>query len=193
MSLLEIKNLTTSFATEQGKVQAVRGISLSVDQGEIVGIVGESGSGKSQSMYSVMGLLSENGTVEDGSILFDGQEISPARFDGTAAAHEKLMESIRGNSMAMIFQDPMSFLNPVLTIEKQLVEPLRNHKKMSAAELHQKAVELLTQVGIPSPEERLKQYPHQLSGGMRQRVIIAIALAVIPSSSSPMSPPPPWM
>ena len=106
MSLLEIKNLTTSFATEQGKVQAVRGISLSVDQGEIVGIVGESGSGKSQSMYSVMGLLSENGTVEDGSILFDGQEISPARFEGTAAAHEKLMESIRGNSMAMIFQDP---------------------------------------------------------------------------------------
>ena len=180
MSLLEIKNLTTSFATEQGKVQAVRGISLSVDQGEIVGIVGESGSGKSQSMYSVMGLLSENGTVEDGSILFDGQEISPARFEGTAAAHEKLMESIRGNSMAMIFQDPMSFLNPVLTIEKQLVEPLRNHKKMSAAELHQRAVELLTQVGIPSPEERLKQYPHQLSGGMRQRVIIAIALACDP-------------
>ena len=127
-----------------------------------------------------MGLLSENGTVEDGSILFDGQEISPARFEGTAAAHEKLMESIRGNSMAMIFQDPMSFLNPVLTIEKQLVEPLRNHKKMSAAELHQKAVELLTQVGIPSPEERLKQYPHQLSGGMRQRVIIAIALACDP-------------
>ena len=180
MSLLEIKNLTTSFATEQGKVQAVRGISLSVDQGEIVGIVGKSGSGKSQSMYSVMGLLSENGTVEDGSILFDGQEISPARFEGTAAAHEKLMESIRGNSMAMIFQDPMSFLNPVLTIEKQLVEPLRNHKKMPAAELHQKAVELLTQVGIPSPEERLKQYPHQLSGGMRQRVIIAIALACDP-------------
>ena len=105
---------------------------------------------------------------------------SPARFEGTAAAHEKLMESIRGNSMAMIFQDPMSFLNPVLTIEKQLVEPLRNHKKMPAAELHQKAVELLTQVGIPSPEERLKQYPHQLSGGMRQRVIIAIALACDP-------------
>ena len=180
MSLLEIKNLTTSFATEQGKVQAVRGISLSVDQGEIVGIVGESGSGKSQSMYSVMGLLSENGTIEDGSIVFDGQEISPAKFPGSAKAYEKLMEGIRGNSMSMIFQDPMSFLNPVLTIEKQLVEPLRNHRKMSAAELHQKAVELLTQVGIPSPEERLKQYPHQLSGGMRQRVIIAIALACHP-------------
>ena len=139
MSLLEIKNLTTSFATEQGKVQAVRGISLSVEQGEIVGIVGESGSGKSQSMYSVMGLLSENGTIESGSILFDGQEISPVQFDGNAAAYEKLMEGIRGNSMSMIFQDPMSFLNPVLTIEKQLVEPLKNHKKMSRAELHQKA------------------------------------------------------
>ena len=112
MSLLEIKNLTTSFATEQGKVQAVRGISLSVEQGEIVGIVGESGSGKSQSMYSVMGLLSENGTIESGSILFDGQEISPVQFDGNAAAYEKLMEGIRGNSMSMIFQDPMSFLNP---------------------------------------------------------------------------------
>lgn len=180
MSLLEIKNLTTSFSTEQGKVQAVRGIDLAVEQGEIVGIVGESGSGKSQSMYSVMGLLSENGTVEQGSILFDGQEISPAAFTGSARAYEKMMEGIRGNTMSMIFQDPMSFLNPVLTIEKQLVEPLRNHQKLSSQELHQKAVELLTQVGIPSPEERLSQYPHQLSGGMRQRVIIAIALACHP-------------
>lgn len=180
MSLLEIKNLTTSFSTEQGSVQAVRGISLAVDQGEIVGIVGESGSGKSQSMYSVMGLLSENGRVEEGSILFDGKEISPKYFDGNEKAYEKYMESIRGNTLSMIFQDPMSFLNPVLTIEKQLVEPLKNHRKIPVAELHQRAVELLTQVGIPSPEERLKQYPHQLSGGMRQRVIIAIALACTP-------------
>ena len=180
MSLLEINNLTTSFETEQGKVQAVRGISLAVEQGEIVGIVGESGSGKSQSMYSVMGLLSENGTVEDGSILFDGQEISPARFTGGAHAYEKMMEGIRGRSLSMIFQDPMSFLNPVLTIEKQLVEPMKNHLHLSGEELHQRAVQLLTQVGIPSPEERLKQYPHQLSGGMRQRVIIAIALACDP-------------
>ncbi len=180
MSLLEIKDLTTSFATDQGKVQAVRGISLSVEQGEIVGIVGESGSGKSQSMYSVMGLLSQNGTVEEGSILFDGNEISPRYFAGGEREYEKYMESIRGNTLSMIFQDPMSFLNPVLTIEKQLVEPLKNHRKIPADQLHQKAVELLTQVGIPSPEERLRQYPHQLSGGMRQRVIIAIALACTP-------------
>ncbi len=180
MSLLEIKDLTTSFATDQGKVQAVRGISLSVEQGEIVGIVGESGSGKSQSMYSLMGLLSQNGTVEEGSILFDGKEISPRYFAGGEREYEKYMESIRGNTLSMIFQDPMSFLNPVLTIEKQLVEPLKNHRKIPADQLHQKAVELLTQVGIPSPEERLRQYPHQLSGGMRQRVIIAIALACTP-------------
>lgn len=180
MSLLEIKNLVTSFKSEQGKVQAVRGIDISVDTGEIVGIVGESGSGKSQSMYSVMGLLNQNGFIEDGSIVFDGKEISPIKFEGSEKEYEKYMESIRGNTISMIFQDPMSFLNPVLSIEKQLVEPLKNHRKMTKTELHQKAVELLTQVGIPSPEERLKQYPHQLSGGMRQRVIIAIALACTP-------------
>ena len=180
MSLLEIKNLVTSFKSEQGKVQAVRGIDIEVDTGEIVGIVGESGSGKSQSMYSVMGLLNQNGFIEDGSIVFDGKEISPIKFEGSEKEYEKYMESIRGNTISMIFQDPMSFLNPVLSIEKQLVEPLKNHRKMTKAELHQKAVELLTQVGIRTPEERLKQYPHQLSGGMRQRVIIAIALACTP-------------
>ena len=177
MSLLEIKNLTTSFATEQGKVQAVRGISLSVEQGEIVGIVGESGSGKSQSMYSVMGLLSENGTIESGSILFDGQEISPVQFDGNAAAYEKLMEGIRGNSMSMIFQDPMSFLNPVLTIGKQLTETITTHEKVTHKEAWDRAVQMLAKVGIPSPEARMKEFPHQLSGGMRQRVMIAMALS----------------
>lgn len=181
MSLLEINNLVTSFHTEQGKVQAVRGISFTVEAGEIIGIVGESGSGKSQSMYSLMGLLSDNGFIEDGSMVFDGQEISPARYNGTHAEWEKYMESIRGNTISMIFQDPMSFLNPVLNIEKQLCEPLIYHKNIrNKSELHKMAVELLTQVGIPSPEERLKQYPHQLSGGMRQRVIIAIALACHP-------------
>ena len=180
MSLLEIKNLTTSFTMEEHKVQAVRGVSLTVDQGEIVGIVGESGSGKSQTMYSVMGLLAQNGEVEEGSILFDGVEISPKHFAGNPKDYEKYMETIRGNTISMIFQDPMSFLNPVLNIETQLVEPLVNHTKLSKQELHTKAIELMTQVGIPSPEERLKQYPHQLSGGMRQRVVIAIALACNP-------------
>lgn len=180
MSLLEIKNLTTSFMSDEGKVQAVRGISLFADKGEIVGIVGESGSGKSQSMYSVMGLLSENGKVEKGSVIFDGVEISPIGFKGDIKEYEKYMQSIRGNTISMIFQDPMSFLNPVLTIEKQVTEPLINHKKLSKEELSEKALELLEKVGIPSPKERLKQYPHQLSGGMRQRVIIAIALACSP-------------
>ena len=181
MSLLEINNLVTSFRTEQGKVQAVRGISFSVEAGEIVGVVGESGSGKSQSMYSLMGLLSDNGIIEEGSMVFDGKEISPVHYAGSTAEWEKMMEDIRGNTISMIFQDPMSFLNPVLTIEKQLCEPLVYHKNIkNKAELHKMAVELLTQVGIPSPEERLKQYPHQLSGGMRQRVIIAIALACHP-------------
>ena len=181
MSLLEINNLVTSFRTEQGKVQAVRGISFSVEAGEIVGVVGESGSGKSQSMYSLMGLLSDNGIIEEGSMVFDGQEISPVHYTGSTAEWEKMMEDIRGNTISMIFQDPMSFLNPVLTIEKQLCEPLVYHKNIkNKAELHKMAVELLTQVGIPSPEDRLKQYPHQLSGGMRQRVIIAIAMACHP-------------
>ena len=162
MSLLEIKNLTTSFKSDEGKVQAVRGISLSVEKGEIVGIVGESGSGKSQSMYSVMGLLNENGIIEDGSIIFDDTEISPIDFPKGEDAHEKYMQSIRGNTISMIFQDPMSFLNPVINIEKQLIEPLMNHQKLSKGDLHKRAIELLDMVGIPSPEERLKQYPHQL-------------------------------
>lgn len=180
MSLLEIKNLTTSFVMEEHKVQAVRNVSLNVDQGEIVGIVGESGSGKSQTMYSVMGLLAQNGQVENGSILFDGVEISPTLFQGSPKDYEKYMETIRGNTIGMIFQDPMSFLNPVLNIETQLVEPLVNHTNLGKKELHEKAISLMEQVGIPSPEERLKQYPHQLSGGMRQRVVIAIALAMSP-------------
>ncbi len=180
MQILEIKNLKTEFFTEQGIVKAVRGIDLSVSSGEIVGIVGESGSGKSQSMYSVMGLLSDNGSIVDGSIMFDGEEISPVAYKDSNAKWEKMMQSIRGNTMSMIFQDTLSFLNPVLTIEQQLTQPLINHQKLTKTERHQKAIELLEQVGISSPEERLKMYPHELSGGMRQRVIIAMAIACNP-------------
>ena len=175
--LLEVKHLTTEFTTEQGTVKAVRDISFSVGHGEIVGIVGESGSGKSQAMYSVMGLLARNGAVKEGEMLFDGHDISPLHFEGGHKAYDKYMQGIRGNSLAMIFQDPMSFLNPVLNIESQLIEPMLNHRKISRDEARKHAIELLRQVGIPSPEARLKQYPHEFSGGMRQRIIIAIALA----------------
>ena len=180
MSLLEVEHLTTQFTTEQGQVQAVRDVSFSLEKGEILGIVGESGSGKSQTMYSVMGLLAANGKVTEGSIRFNGTEIAPQHFAGGMKEYEAYMRKIRGNEISMIFQDPMSFLNPVLNIETQLVEPLLNHQKISRQEARQKAIELLTKVGIPSPEERLKQYPHEFSGGMRQRIIIAIALACNP-------------
>lgn len=180
MSLLEVNHLTTQFTTEQGQVQAVRDVSFSLEKGEILGIVGESGSGKSQAMYSVMGLLASNGRVTEGSIRFNGTEIAPQHFAGGMKEYEAHMRKIRGNEISMIFQDPMSFLNPVLNIETQLVEPLLNHQHLSRQEARQKAIELLTKVGIPSPEARLKQYPHEFSGGMRQRVMIAIALACEP-------------
>ena len=181
MSLLEVNHLTTQFTTEQGQVQAVRDVSFSLEKGEILGIVGESGSGKSQAMYSVMGLLASNGRVTEGSIRFNGTEIAPQHFAGGMKEYEAHMRKIRGNEISMIFQDPMSFLNPVLNIETQLVEPLLNHQHLSRQEARQKAIELLTKVGIPSPEARLKQYPHEFSGGMRQRIIIAIALACTPT------------
>lgn len=179
MSMLEIKHLSTDFETENGMVHAVRDVSLSVAKGEVLGIVGESGSGKSQTMFSVMGLLSGNGKVVNGSITIDGKEISPTAFSDKRE-YEKVMDAIRGNDIAMIFQDPMTFLNPVLRIETQLVEPILNHTKLSKAEAKQRAIELMRKVGIPSPEERIRQYPHQFSGGMRQRIIIAIALACDP-------------
>lgn len=180
MSLLEIKNLTTEFSTENGTVKAVRDVSFSLEKGEVLGIVGESGSGKSQTMFSVMGLLAGNGRVSNGEILLDGQDISPLSYS-SLKEYEEVMNDIRGNDMAMIFQDPMTFLNPVLTIETQLTEPIYNHNKgISKDDARKRAIELMAQVGIPSPEKRLKQYPFQFSGGMRQRIIIAIALACNP-------------
>lgn len=179
MSMLEIKHLSTDFETENGMVHAVRDVSLSVDKGEVLGIVGESGSGKSQTMFSVMGLLSGNGIVKDGSITIDGKEISPKAFS-ERKEYEQVMDRIRGNDLAMIFQDPMTFLNPVLRIETQLIEPIMNHMDISKEEAKKRAIELMRKVGIPSPVTRIRQYPHQFSGGMRQRIIIAIALACDP-------------
>ncbi len=178
--LLEVKKLATEFTTEHGVVKAVRNVSFSVDEGEIVGIVGESGSGKSQTMFSIMGLLAENGQITSGDIMFDGEQISPLCFDGNAKDFEKRMRGIRGNKLSMIFQDPLTFLNPVLSIETQLTEHIVLHQKVSRGQAKERALELMRIVGIPSPEERIKQYPHQFSGGMRQRIIIAIALACNP-------------
>ncbi|MBQ8995104.1 MAG: ABC transporter ATP-binding protein [Oscillospiraceae bacterium] len=179
MSLLKVEDLTTVFHTDQGTVQAVRDVSFELKEGEVLGIVGESGSGKSQTMYSIMGLLADNGVVESGKVTFDGEDISRSAF-ATKKEYEDKMRTIRGNKMAMIFQDPMTFLNPVLRIETQLVEPLMNHTNMSRAEAKERALELMRMVGIPSPEKRIRQYPFEFSGGMRQRIIIAIALTCNP-------------
>ena len=177
MALLEVKNLKTDFITDQGIVQAVRDVSFQVNDGEVLGIVGESGSGKSQTMYTIIGLLAENGVVGDGAdIKFDGKDITPSHF-ANKKEYTEAMRKIRGNDMAMIFQDPMTFLNPIMTIENQLIEPILEHTDMTKAQAVERALELMRLVGIPSPESRLKQYPFEFSGGMRQRIIIAIALA----------------
>ena len=179
MSVLSVEHLSTEFSTEQGTVRAVRDVSFTVEKGEILGIVGESGSGKSVTMFSIMGLLAGNGTVTSGKVMLDGTDLSVSSFS-SPKEYEKKMQATRGNDMAMIFQDPMTFLNPVLRIETQLVEPIMNHTKLSRKEAVARAIELMRKVGIPSPEKRIKQYPHQFSGGMRQRIIIAIALACNP-------------
>lgn len=171
--LLEVNNLRTSFKTHLGDVQAVRGVSFYVDKGEAIGIVGESGCGKSVTMMSIMRLLSENGKIECDSIKFDGKEID--KFS------EKDMENIRGNKMGMIFQDPMTSLNPLYKIGDQLTEHLIKHKKLSKKEAWEKGIKMLDLVGIPSPEKRMNQYPHEFSGGMRQRAMIAISLICEPN------------
>lgn len=180
MALLEVRNLETSFSTGQGRVLAVRDVSFDLEQGEVLGIVGESGSGKSQTMYSIIGLLAGNGIVGNNSeIRFDGEDISPSRFKSNKE-YSEFMRKIRGNTMAMIFQDPMTFLNPILKIEQQLVEPILEHSSLSPQQAREKALELMRLVGIPSPEKRITQYPFEFSGGMRQRIVIAIALACDP-------------
>ncbi|MDR1509802.1 MAG: ABC transporter ATP-binding protein [Synergistaceae bacterium] len=171
-SLLEIKNLRTSFRISGGVVQAVRGVGLSVGEGEFWGIVGESGCGKSVTMLSVMGLLPENAAIRADVMAFGGKDL--------LRASPREMRSVRGNEIGMIFQDPMTSLDPLYTIGNQLMEPLRIHGKMSAREAERRAVEMLELVGISSPASRLKQYPHEFSGGMRQRVMIAIAMSCNP-------------
>ncbi len=171
--LLEVKNLRTSFDTHLGDVQAVRGVSFYVDKGEALGIVGESGCGKSVTMMSIMKLLSENANIKSDEIIFDGNDISNYG--------EREMEKIRGEKMGMIFQDPMTSLNPLYTIGDQLTEHLMKHKGISKKEAWKKGIEMLDLVGIPSPESRMKQYPHEFSGGMRQRAMIAISLICEPN------------
>jgi oligopeptide transport system ATP-binding protein len=172
--LLEVRNLTTRFYTEDGIVRAVNGISYTLDEGESIGIVGESGCGKSVSVLSIMGLIpSPPGRVDAGEVIFNGRDLlklSPAQ-----------MRRVRGREMAMVFQDPMTSLNPVLTIGRQLTEALRLHLGMNDSQAKNRAAEMLDLVGIANPEDRLSDYPHQFSGGQRQRIMIAMALSCNPS------------
>ena len=169
---LEVRNLRTHFFTQAGVVKAVDDVSFSVERGQVLGLVGESGSGKSVTGFSIIGLIDPPGRLADGSILYRGQDL--AKLD------EREMRHLRGNRIAMIFQDPMMTLNPVLRIDTQMIEAVQAHVKTSKAEARTRARDALGMVGIPSPEERLNSYPHQFSGGMRQRVAIAIALLHTP-------------
>lgn len=170
--LLEIKDEKLSFFTPAGEVKALNGVSFSMNEGEVLGIVGESGSGKSVTAYSIMGLTAYPGKLIGGTIYFNGHQIEKMS--------EKEMRKIRGNEVSIIFQDPMTSLNPVYTIGNQITEVIRLHTGKSKKEAYDRAKELLELVGINEPTKRLKQYPHELSGGMRQRVMIAIALACEP-------------
>ena len=168
MSLLRVANLQTEFATPDGVLRAVQGVSFSLDRGQVLGLVGESGSGKSVTGFSILGLIDPPGRIAGGSVRFDGQEL--------VGAPEERLRALRGKRIAMIFQDPMMTLNPVLSVDTQMVETVLAHEKVSRQAARDRAVDALGRVGIASPHERLAQYPHQFSGGMRQRVAIAIAL-----------------
>ena len=172
MPLLEIKNLKTFFKTKKGIVKAVNDVSYSLEPGKTIGIVGESGSGKSVSAMSILQLLDGNGYIAEGEVIFDGRDLTKLS--------QQEMYAIRGNAISVIFQEPMTSLNPVFTIKRQLSEPFMIHQKMDKKQAEEKALEMLAAVQIPNPEAVLRQYPHQLSGGMRQRVMIAMALACKP-------------
>lgn len=172
MPLLEVKNLHTFFKTRNGIVKAVNDVSYTIERGRTLGIVGESGSGKSVSAMSVLRLLDANGYVAGGEVLFDGKNLADLSTEE--------MYQIRGNKISVIFQEPMTSLNPVFTVERQLSEPFMIHQNMNKKQAAEKCIEMLRAVQIPNPEAVAKQYPHQLSGGMRQRVMIAMALACKP-------------
>jgi len=171
--LLEVKDMYVSIHTDSGVVQAVRGVSFDLYEGETLAIVGESGSGKSITNKAIMGLLPIGGQIDRGSVILDGKDITHYT--------EKEMRSVRGAEISMIFQDPLTSLNPTMTVGKQIIEMLMLHKPdMTPEQRRERAIELLDMVGIPNPKERINQYPHQFSGGMRQRVMISIALACEP-------------
>jgi oligopeptide/dipeptide ABC transporter ATP-binding protein len=169
MALLEVKDLKTHFFTRNGVVKSVDGISFSLEKGEILGIVGESGAGKSITGFSMLGLIDKPGKIVSGEIIFNGEDL-------TLKTQEEL-EKMRGNDIAMIFQDPQTSLNPVITIGDQLMEAIFYHnKEKSKKEIYDSCIDILKLVGLPAPEKRMKSYPHQLSGGMKQRIVIAMAL-----------------
>ncbi len=172
MAMLEVKDLHTSFFTPAGEVKAVNGVSFNLERGKVLGIVGESGSGKSVTAYSIMQILASTGKIVSGSIQLDGQEL--------VNSGEKVMKTVRGNKVSIIFQDPMTSLNPTYTIGRQLMEAILLHTNRNKKQARERAIEMLKLVNVNVPEKRMKQYPYELSGGMRQRVMIAMALACEP-------------
>ena len=172
MALLKVRDLRTSFFTDAGEVRAVNGVSFNLERSKVLGIVGESGSGKSVTAYSIMQILAATGKIVGGSIKLDGQEL--------VGAGEKVMKDVRGNRISIIFQDPMTSLNPTYTIGHQLMEAILLHTKRNKQQAYDRAVEMLRLVNVNEPEKRMKQYPYEFSGGMRQRVMIAMALACEP-------------
>lgn len=181
--ILKIRDLNISFKTDNGNVKAIRGVNLDLYKGETIAIVGESGSGKSVTTKAIMGILASNGTIDSGTIdyvWYDEYTGERQERDIVQMSERELQKEIRGRKIAMVFQDPMTSLNPTMTIGRQVMEPMMYHYKKSKQESYQKALELLELVGITDAEKRMKNYPHQLSGGMRQRIVIAIALSCDP-------------